>query len=134
LPQELDEKMCQYIYNVLRSISNDDFSKVMTVVASLGSRPERVLDSANCSPGEWRKLFFGLGVLREINLIIMDEPTNHLDLPSIECLGSALGACDSALLLVSHDQVFLGNLCGIDWNIEAIGENRNILKKHFFHK
>jgi len=119
--------MMDEIYTTLRKLQKEEFTQVMNVVASLGSRPERVLDSANCSPGEWRKLFFGLGVLRKVNLIIMDEPTNHLDLPSIQCLENALAACESALLLVSHDLIFLKKCCSIHWRIEQGG-----LKKSFF--
>ncbi len=121
MPQELSDRETAEIYRQIHELPREDFSKVMNVVSSLGSRPEQVLDSQTCSPGEWRKLFFGLGVLRKINLIIMDEPTNHLDLPSIECLEAALKSCQSAMILISHDQVFLHNLCNIHWNI-TIGD------------
>jgi ATPase subunit of ABC transporter with duplicated ATPase domains len=47
-------------------------------------------------------------------LLILDEPTNHLDLDSIAAVESALKAYDGALLVVSHDEVFL----------EAIGITR----------
>ncbi|GAB1354352.1 hypothetical protein MASR1M12_30900 [Erysipelotrichia bacterium] len=40
----------------------------------------------------------------------MDEPTNHLDLPAIELLEGALAQIESALILVSHDAVFLSHL------------------------
>ncbi len=131
LPQELDKSLTDDIYSSLRQLSKDDFSKVMNVVASLGSVPERVLDSRSCSPGEWRKLFFGLGVLRPTSLIIMDEPTNHLDLPSIECFEQALEDCQAALLLISHDRVFINNLCPIHWRIEAKSNQKNILIKGY---
>ena len=51
-------------------------------------------------------------------LLVMDEPTNHMDLPSIECLESALGDYGGGLLLVSHDQRFLAELCTITWEIQ----------------
>ncbi len=117
MPQELDNAMTAQIHTALRELGRNDFSKVMNVVASLGSRPERVLDSSQCSPGEWRKLFFGLGVLRRLKLIILDEPTNHLDLPSIRCLEEALASCEGALLLISHDHIFLKKTCSIHWHI-----------------
>jgi ATPase subunit of ABC transporter with duplicated ATPase domains len=47
---------------------------------------------------------------REPHIIVMDEPTNHLDLPSIQCLEQALADCPCALILVSHDLIFLRRL------------------------
>jgi len=123
----LDAAMTEAIHETLLRLPKADYSRVMNVVASLGSVPERVLNAEICSPGEWRKLFFGLGVLREIRLIVMDEPTNHLDLPSIECLEAALADCECALLLVSHDKIFLDRLCSIHWCIETGGGAENHL-------
>jgi ATP-binding cassette subfamily F protein 3 len=48
----------------------------------------------------------------------MDEPTNHLDLRSIMLLEDMLKNCRSALLLVSHDEVFLHNLCSKEWRLQ----------------
>ena len=119
MPQELTPADHQRITAELDLLGRNEYSKVMSVVASLGSLPERVKATSQPSPGEWRKLFFGLGVLHGVNLIVMDEPTNHLDLPSIECLEAALRDCATALILVSHDAAFLGNTCSINWEISA---------------
>jgi ATPase subunit of ABC transporter with duplicated ATPase domains len=43
-------------------------------------------------------------------LLILDEPTNHLDIDSIEAVEAGLRAYDGALLIVSHDEAFLGNV------------------------
>ncbi|MDR1080895.1 MAG: ATP-binding cassette domain-containing protein [Deltaproteobacteria bacterium] len=49
-------------------------------------------------------------LLARPDLLILDEPTNHLDLDSLVWLESYLKSTPSALLLVSHDRVFLNNL------------------------
>ncbi len=51
-------------------------------------------------------------------LLILDEPTNHLDIASIESIESALTAYQGAMLVVSHDTVFLKNI-GIEQRIAA---------------
>jgi macrolide transport system ATP-binding/permease protein len=82
-----------------RTLPSEELGRVMNVVSRLGSRPARLLETTNPSPGELRKLRLALGLARTPHLIVMDEPTNHLDLPSIECLEDALAACPCGLLL-----------------------------------
>jgi ATPase subunit of ABC transporter with duplicated ATPase domains len=48
-----------------------------------------------------------LGGLTPPSLLILDEPTNHLDIDSIAAVEVGLRAYDGALLVVSHDEVFL---------------------------
>jgi len=43
-------------------------------------------------------------------LLILDEPTNHLDLDSIQAIESALQQYQGAMLVISHDKVFLRNI------------------------
>ena len=48
-----------------------------------------------------------LGGATPPTLLILDEPTNHLDIDSIAAVEAGLRAYDGALLIVSHDEVFL---------------------------
>jgi ATPase subunit of ABC transporter with duplicated ATPase domains len=43
-------------------------------------------------------------------LLILDEPTNHLDVESVMAVEAGLRAYDGALIVVSHDQVFLDRI------------------------
>ena len=43
-------------------------------------------------------------------LLILDEPTNHLDLSSIEKIEAILNLYRGALVVISHDEVFLENI------------------------
>ena len=49
-------------------------------------------------------------LLAEPDILLLDEPTNHLDLDSLLWLENYLKTCPSALILVSHDRVFLNNV------------------------
>ncbi len=51
-------------------------------------------------------------LVAEPDLLLLDEPTNHLDMDSLLWLENYLKTCPSALLLVSHDRVFLNNVVG----------------------
>ena len=57
-----------------------------------------------------------LGAPQPPQLLILDEPGNHLDLDSLAAIEAGLAAYDGALLVVSHDPVFL----------DAIGITREI--------
>ena len=43
-------------------------------------------------------------------LLVLDEPTNHLDIDSVRAIEAGLAAYDGALLVVSHDEIFLENI------------------------
>ena len=57
-------------------------------------------------------------------LLMLDEPTNHLDLRAIDALEAGLCAYDGALLVISHDTVFLETI-GVTRRIALAGENRS---------
>jgi ATPase subunit of ABC transporter with duplicated ATPase domains len=117
VPQEIDINASQDVMAQARDLPNEKLGQMMTVVSCLGSRPHRLLESVEPSPGEIRKILLDTGIANVPHLIVMDEPTNHLDLPSIECLEQALDDCPCGLLLVSHDRRFLDALTDKRWHI-----------------
>ena len=117
VPQEISAAESAAILAEAKQLPDDRLGEVMTRFSRLGSRPGRLLESAQPSPGEVRKLLLALGIARGPHLIVMDEPTNHLDLPGILCLEDALAAAPCAMLLVSHDERFLSRLASTRWEI-----------------
>ena len=50
--------------------------------------------------------------------MLLDEPTNHLDLPTIEWLENYLKEYDKAVVIVSHDRMFLDRVIDVTYEIE----------------
>lgn len=121
LPQEIALEQTRHIMKEVQRLSHEALGLVMTVVSALGSRPERLLQNLDVSPGELRKVLLALGVIRHPHLIVMDEPSNHLDLQAIECLEEALRDCPCGLLLVSHDLRFLARVARTRWHLQQEG-------------
>ena len=124
VPQEITAAESAAILADAKKLPDDRLGFVMTRFSRLGSRPGRLLDSAQPSPGEVRKLLLALGIARGPHLIVMDEPTNHLDLPGILCLEEALAAAPCAMLLVSHDERFLSRLARTRWALAETAPGR----------
>lgn len=64
------------------------------------------------SGGERIRAGLAISLLAKIppQLIILDEPTNHLDIRSIKAIENALSAYQGAMIAISHDPIFLGNI------------------------
>jgi macrolide transport system ATP-binding/permease protein len=122
IPQEIDIHASRDVLLRARALPREKLGHMMVIISRLGSRPQRVLETDQPSPGEIRKVLLASGITMLPHLILMDEPTNHLDLPSIECLERALADCPCGLFLVSHDRGFLNALTNQEWRISHAAE------------
>src|SRR5262245_15960849 len=65
---------------------------------------------ARLSGGEARRAALARALAPKPDVLLLDEPTNHLDLPAIEWLEAELKASPAAMIIVSHDRMFLNHL------------------------
>ena len=63
------------------------------------------------SGGQITRLSFIRLLLSKPDILFLDEPTNHLDISTIEWLEGYLASYDGAVVLVSHDRLFLDRVC-----------------------
>lgn len=62
------------------------------------------------SEGQKGLLSYARFVLQKPGLLIMDEPTNHINFRHLPVIGQALNDFEGAVILVSHDEVFLSDI------------------------
>ncbi len=70
------------------------------------------------SGGQLTKLSLVKLLLSKPDLLILDEPTNHLDISTIEWLEDYLKNYNKSIIIVSHDRMFLDNVCNVIYDIE----------------
>ena len=63
------------------------------------------------SGGERSRLLLAKLFTQPANVLVLDEPTNDLDTDTLELLEARLVAFKGTVLVVSHDRMFLDNLC-----------------------
>ena len=70
------------------------------------------------SGGQQTKVAFIKLLLSRPDIMLLDEPTNHLDLPTIEWLENYLKTYEKAVVIVSHDRMFLDRIIDVTYEIE----------------
>jgi ATP-binding cassette subfamily F protein 3 len=86
-------------------------SRALKILAGLGFREEVLSRLVSTLSGGWVMRLELVRLLLSVpDLLLLDEPTNHLDLESLLWLEQYLLSCKSAVLLISHDRVFLNRV------------------------
>lgn len=70
------------------------------------------------SGGQRTKIAFIKLLLSKPDILLLDEPTNHLDITTIEWLESYLKNYPKAVVIVSHDRMFLNKIVDKIYEIE----------------
>ena len=126
LPQEIPVSQEEEILADFAVLEDAERGAVLSTLYRLGSEPEN-LQQGSVSPGELRKLMISLAVEKPLSLLILDEPTNHMDITSVLALENALASLSCALLVVSHDSVFLSKVTNESLHSERNGNEGKIL-------
>ncbi len=110
LPQEPDlssfDTIGDYILDGLEGADNQ--ARIPYYLDALGLNADQSTD--HLSGGEARRAALIRTLAPEPDILMLDEPTNHLDLPAIEWLENELSGRRGALVLISHDRMFLSKL------------------------
>ncbi|RUS87540.1 hypothetical protein EGW08_004716 [Elysia chlorotica] len=101
------------VYDELRAINADAAEpKARRILAGLGFTKEMMSRPTKSLSGGWRmRVSLARALFMEPTLLMLDEPTNHLDLNAVIWLDNYLQQWKKTLLVVSHDQSFLDNVC-----------------------
>ena len=62
------------------------------------------------SGGEKRKAALAKTLIGDPDILLLDEPTNHLDITTIEILENIIKNFSGAVVVISHDRMFLSNI------------------------
>ncbi|EDV27423.1 uncharacterized protein TRIADDRAFT_20563, partial [Trichoplax adhaerens] len=87
-------------------------SRARRILAGLGFTLEMQERPTKQLSGGWRmRVSLARALFMEPTLLLLDEPTNHLDLNAVIWLDNYLQSWKKTLLVVSHDQAFLDDVC-----------------------
>ena len=81
------------------------------ILAGLGFKQENLHQLTNTFSGGWRmRIELAKLLLQNHDILLLDEPTNHLDIESIIWFENFLKGFGGAIMMVSHDKMFLDNV------------------------
>jgi len=106
-------KRLKEVYAEMEAIGADKAeSRARRILSGLGFTTEMQARPCKNFSGGWRmRVSLARALFMEPTLLLLDEPTNHLDLNAVIWLDNYLQQWKKTLLVVSHDQHFLDNVC-----------------------
>jgi ATP-binding cassette, subfamily F, member 3 len=85
--------------------------KITSTLLGLGFTNDDMQKSLNTFSGGWKmRAELARILVNDPDVILLDEPTNHLDIISIGWLETYLQKFDGAVIIISHDRLFLDNV------------------------
>lgn len=107
LLDELNE--CNHEFNILEGFMWEE--KITSTLKGLGFGDEELPRSLNTFSGGWKmRAELAKILVNNPDVLLLDEPTNHLDIISISWLENYLKTFEGAVIVISHDRLFLDNV------------------------
>lgn len=135
------EKLCNEI-DIKEAAAAGLFSRPLTTAAiqkhleDLGLEAEFALHSQmrGLSGGQKVKVVLAACTWQNPHLIVLDEPTNYLDRDSLGALAAAIKDFGGGVVIISHHNEFVSNLCNERWVVGGgkmvrEGENLHAIKE-----
>ena len=112
MPQEPDfsayKTLREVVLSGLDGIEGNQDYKADILIQSLEIREHQAPNES--SGGERKKAALAKALIGEPDILLLDEPTNHLDMPTIEKLEEVIKQFKGAIIVISHDRMFLSNV------------------------
>ena len=126
LEDSSDEKVIKEYTNALERFELQDGytykKEYETAIKKFGFTEEDKHRKVNqFSGGQRTKIAFLKLLLSKPDILLLDEPTNHLDITAIEWLEDYLKSYKKAVVIVSHDRMFLDRIVNKVYEIEYAG-------------
>jgi ATP-binding cassette, subfamily F, member 3 len=103
-------------YNLLEGFQWEE--KIASTLSGLGFELTDFEKPLEAFSGGWKmRAELAKILVNRPNLLLLDEPTNHLDILSIQWLENYLSKFDGAVIVISHDRLFLDNVTNRTWEI-----------------
>lgn len=94
-------------------------SDMMSVFTKFGFQEEDLeREIGTFSGGQKTRLAFVKLLLSKPDVLLLDEPTNHLDIDTIEWLEGYVKRYPKAVVVVSHDRMFLDDVVDVVYELE----------------
>jgi macrolide transport system ATP-binding/permease protein len=110
--QELPQGENNSLKDLVKERTIPEQKLIFQLLVNLGVPYDRLqIPLGDLSRGERMKIALGLAIMGDYDLLMLDEPTNHLDIFSREAFEESLVQFPGAIILVTHDQYLMKEVC-----------------------
>lgn len=113
MPQEDDCSSFKTLRDVVLSGLKKNERKTKSYLADMLIADFKVKENQKpqeSSGGELKKAMLARALISEPDILLLDEPTNHLDIETIEKLEELIQNFKGAVIVISHDRMFLNHV------------------------